>query len=88
MLYCICRKPYDKRARIACVQCGEWYHFDCIKLLSPPKIYICPACEPQKEESLSTQLGDHERLAIYIFIFSSYCLNMFIMLRFLGMFHT
>uniref|UniRef100_A0A5B7BX15 Putative lysine-specific demethylase 5B isoform X4 n=1 Tax=Davidia involucrata TaxID=16924 RepID=A0A5B7BX15_DAVIN len=54
MLYCICRKPYDQRAMIACDKCDEWYHFDCIKLSSPPKIYICPACKLQTEEDLST----------------------------------
>lgn len=51
MLYCICRKPYDQRAMIACDQCDEWYHFDCIKLRSTPKVYICPACEPLAEET-------------------------------------
>lgn len=50
MLYCICRKPYDQRAMIACDQCDEWYHFDCIKLSSAPKIYICPACKPHTGE--------------------------------------
>lgn len=50
MLYCICRKPYDKRAMIACDQCDEWYHFDCIKLSSPPKSYICPACKLETDE--------------------------------------
>lgn len=45
MLYCICRKPYDQRPMIACDKCDEWYHFDCIKLSSAPKTYICPACE-------------------------------------------
>ncbi|KAA8522400.1 hypothetical protein F0562_013239 [Nyssa sinensis] len=54
MLYCICRKPYDQRAMIACDKCDEWYHFDCIKLSSPPKIYICPACKLLTEEDLST----------------------------------
>ncbi|KAK4365380.1 hypothetical protein RND71_016738 [Anisodus tanguticus] len=44
MLYCICWRPYDKRLMIACDKCDEWYHFDCIKLSSLPKIYICPAC--------------------------------------------
>ncbi|GAB2224615.1 hypothetical protein Droror1_Dr00005377 [Drosera rotundifolia] len=46
MLYCICRKPYDQRAMIACDKCDEWYHFDCINLVTVPKVYICPACEP------------------------------------------
>ena len=49
MLYCICRKPYDQRAMIACDKCDEWYHFGCMKLRSTPKVYICPACEPLAE---------------------------------------
>ncbi|PSS04169.1 Lysine-specific demethylase [Actinidia chinensis var. chinensis] len=53
MLYCICRKPNDHRAMIACDKCDEWYHFDCIKLSSPPKIYICPACNLQREDCYS-----------------------------------
>jgi len=60
-LYCICRKPYDQRAMIACDQCDEWYHFDCIKLLSPPKVYICPACNPQTEDLSTTPSVDHDR---------------------------
>ncbi|KAK9668147.1 hypothetical protein RND81_13G037200 [Saponaria officinalis] len=52
VLYCICRKPYDQRPMIACDQCDEWYHFDCVKLVSPPEIYICPACNPQTGEKL------------------------------------
>jgi len=36
VLYCICRKPYDKeRAMIACDRCSEWYHFDCVNLPQP-----------------------------------------------------
>ncbi|XP_043709984.1 lysine-specific demethylase 5A isoform X3 [Telopea speciosissima] len=56
LLYCICRKPYDQRAMIACDQCDEWYHFDCINLCEPPpKTYVCPACEPLTEELLPNQ---------------------------------
>lgn len=71
MLYCICRKPYDQRAMIACDRCDEWYHFDCIKLRFPPKIYICPACEPRRQELLTLPMGDRERSAfdIYIYIY-------------------
>ncbi|KAL6986236.1 hypothetical protein U1Q18_019604 [Sarracenia purpurea var. burkii] len=54
MLYCICRKPYDQRAMIACDRCDEWYHFDCINLSSAPKIYICPACKLQTEDFYSS----------------------------------
>ncbi|XP_049378472.1 uncharacterized protein LOC125843295 [Solanum stenotomum] len=57
MLYCICRRPYDQRPMIACDKCDEWYHFDCIKLSSLPKIYICPACccmEGEDFASMST----------------------------------
>ncbi|XP_021735832.1 lysine-specific demethylase 5D-like [Chenopodium quinoa] len=49
VLYCICRKPYDMRPMIACDECDEWYHFDCVNLISPPDTYICPACEPHME---------------------------------------
>lgn len=49
VLYCICRKPYDQRPMIACDECDEWYHFDCVDLVSPPDIYICPACKPLME---------------------------------------
>ncbi|KAL9242822.1 hypothetical protein vseg_016785 [Gypsophila vaccaria] len=52
VLYCICRKPYDQRPMIACDQCDEWYHFDCVNLVSPPETYICPACHPQMGEKL------------------------------------
>lgn len=61
MLYCICRKPYDQRAMIACDQCDEWYHFDCIKLVTAPKVYICPACRPLKKESPMLLSVDHKR---------------------------
>lgn len=50
MLYCICRKPYDQRPMIACDRCDEWYHFDCVKLSSVPRVYICPACDCQTED--------------------------------------
>jgi histone demethylase JARID1 len=61
MLYCICRKPFDSRVKVACKLCGEWYHIDCIKLLTPPKIYFCAACEPQTEGLSVSLLADHER---------------------------
>ncbi|KAI4303517.1 hypothetical protein MLD38_039133 [Melastoma candidum] len=51
ILYCICRKPYDRIPMIACDQCREWYHFACVKLHSVPKNYTCPACK-HGEESL------------------------------------
>ncbi|KAK0586724.1 hypothetical protein LWI29_011387 [Acer saccharum] len=64
MLYCICRKPYDGRAMIACDQCDEWYHMDCIRLRYSPKIFICAACKPEAEELLSTcTMVDDERLS-------------------------
>ncbi|XP_076925820.1 lysine-specific demethylase JMJ17-like [Bidens hawaiensis] len=52
MLYCICRKPYDKRPMIACDKCDEWYHFDCIRLSWAPKDYICPACKVDTLEDI------------------------------------
>ncbi|XP_057525455.1 lysine-specific demethylase JMJ17 isoform X2 [Amaranthus tricolor] len=49
LLYCICRKPYDQRPMIACDECDEWYHFDCVNVVSTPDVYICPACKPLME---------------------------------------
>uniref|UniRef100_A0A0E0LG03 [Histone H3]-trimethyl-L-lysine(4) demethylase n=1 Tax=Oryza punctata TaxID=4537 RepID=A0A0E0LG03_ORYPU len=73
VLYCICRKPYDNRAMIACDQCDEWYHFDCINLHGPPpKTFYCPACRPNnggefislpclahEEDRSTTEAGPH-----------------------------
>ncbi|KAF6162211.1 hypothetical protein GIB67_008340 [Kingdonia uniflora] len=60
-LYCICRKPYDQRAMIACDLCNEWYHFDCINLCGPtPKTYHCPACKTLTGDSLSSPTVNHE----------------------------
>ncbi|KAK4422610.1 Lysine-specific demethylase 5A [Sesamum alatum] len=56
MLYCICRRPYDQRAMVACDECDEWYHFDCIKISSAPKVYICPACSPYPGEDISAPI--------------------------------
>ncbi|KAK1374392.1 Lysine-specific demethylase rbr-2 [Heracleum sosnowskyi] len=61
MLYCICRKPYDQRAMIACDKCDEWYHFDCIKLTSPPKVYACPACKLDIDYLSSSPSSSEER---------------------------
>ncbi|CAM0946835.1 unnamed protein product [Alopecurus aequalis] len=65
ILYCICRKPYDNRAMIACDQCDEWYHFDCINLCGPPpKTFHCPACRPNNGEEfilLPRSVGEGDR---------------------------
>ena len=29
-LWCICRKPYNKRFMISCDQCQQWYHGSCV----------------------------------------------------------
>jgi len=65
ILYCICRRPYDNRAMIACDQCDEWYHFDCINLCGPPpKTFHCPACRPSNGEGfvlLPRPAGEEDR---------------------------
>lgn len=57
MLYCICRTPFDPGRMIACYQCSEWYHFDCMKLSCTQDMYICPACIP-----CTTLPTNHDRL--------------------------
>ncbi|XP_022720178.1 lysine-specific demethylase 5B isoform X3 [Durio zibethinus] len=69
MLHCICRKPYDERSMIPCGQCGEWYHIKCVKLVSPPKTYICAACMPGTENLVSNlETLDHERCTFAKFV--------------------
>ncbi|KAL6873999.1 hypothetical protein ACP4OV_014081 [Aristida adscensionis] len=62
VLYCVCCKPYDNKAMIACDQCDEWYHFDCINLLGPPpETFFCPACHPNNgDEFVSLPRSDHD----------------------------
>ncbi|WVZ78347.1 hypothetical protein U9M48_026076 [Paspalum notatum var. saurae] len=80
VLYCICRKPYDNRAMIACDQCDEWYHFDCINLLGPPpETYFCPACHPNNGEeciSLARPDDDEDRYG-HVTISPAICLITF-----------
>ncbi|KAI5694958.1 hypothetical protein M8J75_008431 [Diaphorina citri] len=51
-LYCYCRCPYDEVSEmIACdgEDCEiEWYHFECVNILVPPKgKWYCPQCRPK-----------------------------------------
>lgn len=51
-LYCYCRCPYDEVSEmIACDgdDCEiEWYHFECVNILVPPKgKWYCPQCRPK-----------------------------------------
>ena len=32
VLYCICRKPHNKRFMICCEACDEWFHGSCVNL--------------------------------------------------------
>jgi histone demethylase JARID1 len=72
ILYCICRKPYDNRAMIACDQCDEWYHFDCINVCGPPQeTFHCPACCPNNGEVfilLPRPASEEDRYAYCIFV--------------------
>jgi len=49
--YCYCRQQYNPdRAMVACDECNEWYHFDCVGLPTmgesemAPAEFRCPSC--------------------------------------------
>lgn len=49
VLYCICRKPYDRpRFMIACDACDQWFHGECIGISERDgalvEKYFCPTC--------------------------------------------
>lgn len=51
-VYCFCRKPDDGRLMIACDECNEWYHVDCLglnqkhvrALAATSTPYVCHPC--------------------------------------------
>lgn len=51
-VYCYCRCPYDEVSEmIACdgSDCAiEWFHFECVNIMVPPKgTWYCPQCRPK-----------------------------------------
>lgn len=51
-VYCYCRCPYDEVSEmIACdgSDCEiEWFHFECVNIMVPPKgTWYCPQCRPK-----------------------------------------
>lgn len=51
-VYCYCRCPYDEVSEmIACdgSNCAiEWFHFECVNIMVPPKgTWYCPECRPK-----------------------------------------
>jgi hypothetical protein len=49
VLYCICRKPYDRpRFMIACDACDQWFHGECVGISERDgalvEKYFCPSC--------------------------------------------
>ena len=47
-IYCICRKPHNKKPMISCDYCPEWYHYECVGLTPNEakrlREYKCEAC--------------------------------------------
>lgn len=51
-LWCICRKPYEKRFMICCDNCVEWFHGSCVNVTrqqgknieASKSRWICPKC--------------------------------------------
>ncbi|KAG4070130.1 hypothetical protein HA402_013373 [Bradysia odoriphaga] len=62
-VYCYCRCPYDEVSEmIACdgSDCAiEWFHFECVNIMVPPKgTWYCPQCRPKyMSESQNTYEG-------------------------------
>lgn len=63
-VYCICRSTDGTRFMIACDNCEEWYHGDCIGITEKDaghiKQYYCDPCR-QKDPSLATKYK-HKKL--------------------------
>jgi len=60
-LYCFCQCPYDEVSEmIACdaQDCAiEWFHFECVGIMDPPKgKWFCPDCR-KKAAAQSEMLG-------------------------------
>lgn len=65
-LYCICRKPYQKKnPMIMCDKCQDWFHFSCVGLNADEAdkmtAYDCPVCLglvklPEKEVVVEKQV--------------------------------
>ncbi|KAL9936632.1 hypothetical protein V8E36_004700 [Tilletia maclaganii] len=54
-LYCVCKTLYDEeRMMIACDNCDEWYHTQCMGMSDTKAelvdMFVCPACEPLTHE--------------------------------------
>ncbi|GAA5923720.1 SPP1 family PHD finger domain-containing protein [Sporobolomyces koalae] len=54
-LYCVCRELYDpERLMIACDQCEEWYHVDCVGIpddsVELVDQFFCPPCQTKNHQ--------------------------------------
>lgn len=51
-LYCICRKPDNGKVMIACDECDEWFHVECIGISKDKaqtiQKYVCAECRGGK----------------------------------------
>ncbi|WFC97857.1 COMPASS (complex proteins associated with Set1p) component [Malassezia yamatoensis] len=61
-LYCVCRQAIeDDRVMIACDQCDEWFHTDCLQIpddaVDRIDLFICPGCETRTQARTSYKPG-------------------------------
>lgn len=48
-LYCVCRRPHERRFMVCCDGCGEWFHGACVKITKimakASPTWLCPLCK-------------------------------------------
>ena len=65
--YCVCKSTDGKRFMIACDNCDEWFHGDCVgvsmSLSKRIKAYFCPQCRADKKTLKIKYLSKYQELS-------------------------
>lgn len=55
-----CDKPDNGTPMIGCDKCDQWYHWQCVGILTEPKeedIWLCPKCKKKKSTVTSSKVS-------------------------------